>query len=477
MVTSEVNRTTPDGLPVLLIKDAPPEIEIPDITIGRPEIYYGELTNHPVFVSTEQEEFDYPKEDQNVMSHYEGTGGIPIHSIATRLLTAILQGDYNILFTGLTNPSSRMMIYRNVSERLEHLADFIEWDPDPYLTITDDGRLVWILDGYTTSDAHPYSQAIRVGSFGSQVNYIRNAVKATVDAYHGTTTIYTFDGTDPIIQSYSRVFPNLFQPMEAMPASIREHARYPELIFDIQAELYRTFHMRDPTVFYNREDIWDVGRSLAGDTGAAERMKPTYIVATLPGETEPEFLLMLPFTPRNKDNLNGWMAARCDGDRLGELIFYQLSKQQLVYGPNQIEAQINQEQQIARDLTLWNQQGSRVLRGEMIAMPVGENFLYVESIYIQAEAARMPQLRKVVLAMGERLVYEDTFEEALATLGDLEAEDAAALLASADAEAGQPVAEAVQPPIRAVARRLAELRRQALQLADDIEALERDFER
>ncbi len=477
VVTSEVNRTTPDGLPVLLIKDAPPEIEIPDITIGRPEIYYGELTNHPVFVSTEQEEFDYPKEDQNVMSHYEGTGGIPIHSIATRLLTAILQGDYNILFTGLTNPSSRMMIYRNVSERLEHLADFIEWDPDPYLTITDDGRLVWILDGYTVSDAHPYSQAIRVGGFGSQVNYIRNAVKATVDAYHGTTTIYMFDATDPIIQSYARVFPNLFQPMEAMPASIREHARYPELIFDIQAELYRTFHMRDPTVFYNREDIWDVGRSLAGDTGAAERMKPTYIVATLPGETEPEFLLMLPFTPRNKDNLNGWMAARCDGDRLGELIFYQLSKQQLVYGPNQIEAQINQEQQIARDLTLWNQQGSRVLRGEMIAMPVGENFLYVESIYIQAEAARMPQLRKVVLAMGERLVYEDTFEEALATLGDLEAEDAAALLASADAEAGQPVAEATEPPIRTVARRLAELRRRALQLADDIEALERDFER
>ena len=265
--------------------------------------------------------------------------------------------------------------------------------------------------------------------------------------------------------------------MEAMPASIREHARYPELIFDIQAELYRTFHMRDPTVFYNREDIWDVGRSLAGDTGAAERMKPTYIVATLPGETDPEFLLMLPFTPRNKDNLNGWMAARCDGDRLGELIFYQLSKQQLVYGPNQIEAQINQEQQIARDLTLWNQQGSRVLRGEMIAMPVGENFLYVESIYIQAEAARMPQMRKVVLAMGERLVYEDTFEDALAALGDLEAEDAAALLASAAADAGQPVADAAEPPILTVARRLAELRRQAIRLAEDIEALERDVER
>ena len=472
VVTSEVNRTTPDGLPVLLIQDAPPIIEIPDIQIKQPEIYYGELTDHTVFVSTEQEEFDYPKEDQNMMAYYAGEGGFPIHPLPTRLVAAVLEGNYNILFTGLTNPSSRMMIYRNVSERLEHLAEFIEWDPDPYLTMTDDGRLVWILDGYTTSNAHPYSQMIRVGGFGSQINYIRNAVKATVDAYHGTTTIYVFDDSDPIIHSYMNVFPNLFQPLEAMPPSIREHARYPEVIFDIQAEIYRTFHMRDPTVFYNREDIWDVGKSLAGDTGAAERMKPTYIVATLPGETEPEFLLMLPFTPRNKDNLNGWMAARCDGDKLGELIFYHLSKQQLVYGPNQIEAQINQEQQIARDLTLWNQQGSRVLRGEMIAMPVGDNFLYVESIYIQAESARMPQLRKVVLAMGDRLVYEDTFEEALVALGDLEADDAAALLAASGGEAVRPASQTPAEQTRAVARRLAELSRQARQLSEALAELE-----
>ncbi len=465
VVASEVNRTTPDGLPQLLIQDAPPEIRIPDIHIEQPEIYYGELTHDPVFVGTDQEEFDYPKEDQNVTSNYSGQGGFPIHSLATRLVAAVRESEYNILFTGLTNESSRMMIYRNVSERLEHLAGFVEWDPDPYLVITDEGRLVWILDGYTTSNAHPYSQSIRVGQFNAEVNYIRNAVKATVDAYHGTTKLYLFDDSDPIIRAYANLFPGLFQPMEAMPASVRAHARYPELIFNIQAEIYRTFHMRDPTVFYNKEDIWDVGKSLAGDTNLAERMQPTYIVATLPGETEPEFLLMLPFTPANKDNLNGWMAARCDGDQLGDLVFYRLSKQELVYGPNQIEAQINQEQQIARDLTLWNQQGSRVLRGEMIAMPVGKNFLYVESIYIQAESARMPQLRKVVLAMGEDLVYEDTFELALAELSGMQADDPAPA-------GGEATAREAEPGAPSIAERLALLRRQARQLADGIASLE-----
>ncbi len=474
VVVSEVNRTTTEGLPALLIKDAPPEIEIPDIQITRPEIYFGELTDHPVFASTEQQEFDYPDEDQNVMSHYQGAGGFPIHSVATRLMAAVWLGDYNILFTSLTNPSSRMMIHRNVSERLEHLADFIAWDPDPYLTITDEGRLVWILDGYTVSDVHPYSQPQPVSELGARINYIRNSVKATVDAYNGTTTLYMFDETDPIILSYANVFPDLFQPREAMPAWIRTHARYPELIFKVQAEIYRTFHMRDPTVFYNKEDIWDFGRSLAGNTGLPEPMKPTYIVARLPEEPDPEFLLMLPFTPTTRDNLNGWMAARCDGDKLGELIFYQLSKQELAYGPNQIEAQINQEQQIARDLTLWNQQGSRVLRGEMIAMPVGDTFLYVESIYIQAEAARMPQLRKVVLAMGERLVYEDTFEEALAALGRLELADANALMAASSGGGPQPTERSVSPELRTIAERLAELRRQALGLAEELAALQRE---
>ncbi len=477
VVMSEVNRTTPEGLPVLLVQDAPPEIKIPDIRIEQPEIYYGELTHEPVFVATDQEEFDYPKENQNVTSHYGGEGGFAIHSLATRLVAAIREGEYNILFTGLTNEESRMMIYRNVSARLEHLASFIEWDPDPYLMVTDDGRLVWILDGYTTSDAHPYSQPIRVGQFGSGVNYIRNAVKATVDAYHGTTKIYLYDTEDPIIQAYANLFPELFEPIETMPASVRSHLRYPVTIFNIQAEIYRTFHMRDPTVFYNKEDIWDVAKSLAGSTDLADRMQPTYIVATLPGMRDPEFLLILPFTPSNKDNLIGWMAARCDGESLGELTFYQMSKQVLVYGPNQIEAQINQEQQIARDLTLWNQQGSRVLRGEMIALPVGENFLYVESIYIQAESARMPQLRKVVLAMGDRLVYEDSFEQALARLEGLEAASLAASAVDEPADAGSAAAAGAAVPIPTLAERLALLRRQASQLADQLAQIERELQR
>ena len=476
VVASEVNRTTPQGLPVLLIQDAPPVIKVPDIKIEQPEIYYGELTHDPVFVGTDQEEFDYPEENQNVMSNYSGRGGFPIDSILMRLAAAVSMSEYNILFTGLTNDTSRMMIHRNVEQRLAHLAAFIEWDADPYMVMTDEGRLVWIVDGYTTSNVHPYSQPVGVNLFGERINYIRNAVKATVDAYHGTTTLYLFDESDPIVLAYANLFPELFKPSSEMPPTIREHVRYPETMFDIQAELYRTFHMRDPSVFYNKEDIWDVGKSLAGDTGAAERMRPTYIVATLPGETEPEFLLMLPFTPRNKDNLNGWMAARCDGDALGELIFYQLSKQELAFGPNQIEAKINQEQQIARDLTLWNQQGSRVLRGEIIALPVGDNFLYVESIYIQAETARMPQLRKVVLAMGEQLVYEDTFEQALAKLsaGDLRT---ASAITEAAATAAETARESADGRVRSLAERLSVLRRQAQQLADELANIESEIDR
>ena len=239
-----------------------------------------------------------------------------------------------------------------------------------------------IRDSYTTSDSHPYSLRIRQPEFSQPFNYIRNSVKATVDAYDGTTTLYVFEPNDPIIKVYRNLFPSLFKDHSEMPQSPRNHARYPAQMFQVQADIYRTYHMRDPEVFYNKEDVWEVGKSLFGDTGTAAPMVPTYIVATVPGETEPEFLLMLPFTPRAKDNLIGWMAARCDGEKLGELFFFQMSKQKLVFGPNQIESRINQDQDISKDLSLWNQQGSRVLRGDIIALPVGESFLYVESIYI-----------------------------------------------------------------------------------------------
>jgi uncharacterized membrane protein (UPF0182 family) len=475
VVVSEVNKITPDGLPVLVIENAPPEIKSPGFQLTRPEIYYGESTQDPVFVHTAREEFDYPSGDQNKYSTYEGTGGFPVGSFLMKTAAAISQGEPNMIFTSYLTGQSRMMIYRKVQARLGHLAPFLNWDPDPYLVITDDGRLVWMVDGYTTSLSHPYSATLPVTGVDEGGNYIRNAVKATVDAYTGKVSLYVFDPSDAIIQVYQNLFPKLFQPASAMPADLRRHARYPEVLFRAQAEAYRIFHMRDPQVFYNKEDIWEIAHTLTGQSGAPESMQPTYVVATLPGEKEPEFLLILPFTPRGKDNLIGWMAARCDGDRLGDLVYFQLSKQQLMYGPMQIESRIDQDQNISKDLTLWNQQGSHVLRGSIIALPVTAGFLYVESIYIQAGEARMPQLKKVVLAMGDRLIYRDTFAEALAELTGSPAASGTSPSATASATASTP---ALTPQdTEALAAQVSHLREQAEQLARELEALEKETQK
>jgi len=468
VVVAEVNKITPDGLPVLLIKNAPPEIKSPAFQLSRPEIYFGEKTQDPVFVHTAREEFDYPSGDQNKYSTYQGTGGFPVGSFPLKLAAAISQGEPNIVFTGYLTGQSRMMIYRNVRSRLEHLAGFLHWDRDPYLVITDDGRLVWMVDGYTTSLSHPYSAVLPVTGVDEGANYIRNAVKATVDAYTGKMSLYVFDPSDPIIQAYEKLFPKLFQPASEMPADLRKHARYPEALFQTQAEAYRIFHMRDPQVFYNKEDIWEIARDLFSQSGQPEPVTPTYVVATLPGEKNPEYLLILPFTPRGKDNLIGWMAGRCDGDQLGKLVFYQLPKQQLMYGPMQIESRIDQDQNISKDLTLWNQQGSRVLRGNIIALPVTGGFLYLESIYIQATEARMPQLKKVVLAMGDRLIYRDSFDEALADL------TAAPMPAPVVASAPPPPAAPGEKNAPSVAERLQRLHDQAQQLTKELEELEKE---
>ena len=466
-VVAEVNKITPDGLPVLLIENAPPEIKSPGFHITRPEIYFGAKTQDPVFVHTAREEFDYPSGDQNKYSTYQGTGGFPVGSFPLKLAAAISQGEPNIVFTGYLTGQSRMMIYRRVQARLTHLAGFLHWDPDPYLVITDDGRLVWMVDAYTTSLSHPYSAALPVAGIEEGANYIRNSVKATVDAYTGEMSLYIFDPSDPIIQSYQKLFPKLFHPASEMPADLRRHARYPEALFRTQAEAYRVFHMRDPQVFYNKEDIWEIARDLFGQSGQPEPLTPTYVVATLPGERQPEYLLILPFSPRGKDNLIGWMAARCDGDQLGKLIFYQLPKQQLMYGPMQIESRIDQDQNISKDLTLWNQQGSHVLRGSIIALPVTGGFLYLESIYIQATEARMPQLKKVVLAMGDRLIYRDTFDQALA---DLTREAAPPVVAGAQT----PAAGSSEQNATSLAERIHQLREQAEQLARELEKLEKE---
>ena len=415
IVMAEANTVSPNGLPELIIKDAPPVISYPGLKLNRPELYYGENTQDPVFVDTAQPEFDYPSGDRNVETHYQGKGGFPISSFMLRAAAAVSREDFNILLTGYLTSESRMMIHRNVTARVNALADFLTWDPDPYLVLTDSGRLVWIIDGYMTSNAHPYSAHVGIEGVG-EINYIRNSVKATVDAYDGTVHLYVFEPGDPLLQAYRNLFPDLFEPSSAMPADLRRHVRYPELIFGVQADIYRLFHMRDADTFYNKSDAWDTAKFTNQQGGTPGPLAPTYVVATLPGETKPEFLLMTPFTPRNRDNLIGLLMARCDGEHLGEKVVLLLSKQEIILGPMQIEARINQDQNISKDLTLWNQQGSQVLRGQMLVLPMGQTFLYVEPIYIQASQAKMPQLKKVALAMGNNLVYADTYQQALAQL-------------------------------------------------------------
>lgn len=415
IVMAEANRVSPNGLPELIIKDAPPVVSTPGLKLTQPDLYYGENVQDPVFVDTAQAEFDYPSGDRNVETHYQGKGGFPISSLLLRTAAAVSRGDINILLTGYLTQDSRMMIRRNVIARVSTMANFFTWDPDPYLVLTDAGRLVWIVDGYMTSDVHPYSAKVGLEGVG-EFNYIRNSVKATIDAYDGTVHFYVFEPDDPLLQAYRNLFPDLFEPAAAMPADLRRHVRYPELIFHVQADIYRLFHMRDPDTFYNKSDAWDTAKFTNEQGGTPGPVAPTYVVATLPGESQPEFLLMIPFTPRNRDNLIGLIIARCDGEHLGEKVVMLLSKQEIILGPMQVEARINQDQNISKDLTLWNQQGSQVLRGQMLVLPVERTFLYVEPIYIQASQAKMPQLKKVALAMGNNLVYADTYQQALAQL-------------------------------------------------------------
>jgi hypothetical protein len=452
LVLSEVSKMTSDGLPVLMIEDAPPKIHTQSIKLTRPEIYYGEVTHEPVFVNTAEAEFNYPSGEKYEKSRYEGAGGFPISSFFMKLAAAVREGEPNILLTNYLTPNSRMMIRRKVRERVQVLAPFLEWDTDPYLVINDAGRLVWIIDGYTTSEAHPYSRAVDVAGIGS-LNYIRNAVKATIDAYDGETHLYVFAPDDPIIDAYQNLFPDLFLPAAQMPADLRRHARFPEILFSVQAEIYRTYHMLDPQSFYNKEDVWELALHSSGQDNSSAPVTPTYVMATLPGEDQPEFLLLIPFTPRSKNNLIGLMAARCDGAHLGETVVYLLSKQELIPGPMNVAAYINQDPNISKDLSLWNQQGSHVLRGQILVLPVGNTFLYVDPIYIQANQGSMPQLKKIVLAVGSRLIYADTYDDALAQLSG----GAQQLIrqATAPAAAGAPPAAGATPAADA---RLARIR-------------------
>lgn len=412
-VAALVNSASPEGQPKLVLQDAPTVSPLARFQISKPGIYFGEQTGQPVFVDTNQPEFDYPKGDDNAYTTYSGTAGIPMGNFGMRLAAAIQENDTNVLVSNYFTSHTRMLLHRQIQSRVQRLAPFLTLDPDPYLVIDSHGRLFWMMDAYTMSDRHPYSQPVTVGD--QEFNYIRNSVKITVDAYNGTVHFYVFDPHDPILAAYRRVFPHLFLPRDQMPKDLERHIRYPEMMFQAQAETYRLYHMQDPQVFYNKEDQWDVAKQVVSQE-QTEPTQPYYVMLQLPGESKAEFVLMLPYTSHNRDNLISWLAARCDPDHYGQLIFYRLPKEQLIYGPLQIQSRVDQDRNISKDLSLWNQQGSRVIRGTTLVLPVGGTFLYVEPIYIQATQARLPELKKVVLAVGNRLVYSDDLPDAIAQL-------------------------------------------------------------
>jgi hypothetical protein len=413
-----VNGFTPEGLPALILSDMPVRSTVPSITVTRPEIYFGELTNTDVYVKTRQKEFNYPQGETNSLTSYEGTGGIVLGGFFRRLLIALDRGDLAKLpFSDDVMPDSRLLMRRNVRDRVQALAPFLTFDPDPYIIVGDDGRLSWMMDAFTISDAFPYARHYRFGR--ESINYIRNSVKAIVDAYDGTTTFYVFDAEDPIIAAYRAIFPSLFKDADAMPPAMRKHVRYPELLLEVQATVYGLYHMTTPEVFYNREDLWSVASEVRMNDRreqAQQALEPNFVVMTLPEETAVEFVEILPFTPANRNNLIGWIGGRSDEPHYGTAVVYDFPKNRLVDGPLQVEARIDQNPQLSSQLSLWNQQGSHVRRGALIVIPIGRTLLYAEPIYLQAERSPMPELRIVVLATQERLAYGPTFEAALAAL-------------------------------------------------------------
>ena len=418
LTMNAVNGFTPEGLPALLLKDMPIQSTTPSLTVTRPEVYFGEMTNTDVYVKTRQQEFNFPHGETNSLTSYEGTGGILLGGFFRRLFIALDRGDVGKLpFSDDVTGESRLLMRRNVRDRVAVLAPFLQFDPDPYVVLGADGRLVWMMDAFTVSNHYPYSRPFQAE--GVRVNYVRNSVKAVIDAYDGSTTFYVFDAEDPIIAAYRRMFPTLFKDGSAMPAGLRSHVRYPELLLALQAEVYGLYHMANPQVFYNREDLWAVATDVApSESGEkiTQPVEPNFVLMKLPGETNTEFVEMLPFTPANRNNLIGWIAGRSDAEHYGDVIVYDFPKTRLVDGPLQVEARIDQNAQLSSQLSLWNQQGSRVRRGPLLVIPIGTALLYAEAIYLQAERSPMPELRLVVLAMQDRLVYAPTFEAALTNL-------------------------------------------------------------
>ena len=413
-----VNGFTPEGLPTLILSNMPVQSTVRGLSVIRPEVYFGELTNTDVYVKTRQKEFNYPQGQTNSLTSYEGNGGIVLGGFLRRIIIAFDRGDLAKLpFSDDVNNDSQLLMRRNVRERVSALAPFLTYDPDPYIVLGDDGRLSWIMDAFTVSDNYPYASHYRLDR--DPINYMRNSVKVVIDAYNGATTFYVFDAEDPIIAAYRRIFPSLFRDAALMPPALRKHMRYPELLLKLQAEVYGLYHMMDPGAFYNREDLWTVASEVGLSEGGQQQtqaMQPNFVLMKLPDETGMEFVEILPFTPANRNNLIGWIAGRSDGAQYGTSVVYNFPKTKLVDGPLQIEARIDQNAQLSGQLTLWNQQGSHVRRGALLVIPTGRALLYAEPIYLQAERSPMPELRLVVLALQDRLAYGPTFESAMAAL-------------------------------------------------------------
>ena len=403
-----VNEVTEEGLPVLFVKNLPPASTV-SVAVRRPEIYFGELTDTWVFANTGQAEFDYPSGDENIFASYKGNGGVRVGGFLRRLALSAYFRSLKVLLSSDITSQSRAMYIRNIRQRARTALPFLIFDADPYMVIDAGGSLRWILDGYTATTRYPYSQPLQNG-----VNYMRNSVKVVIDAYDGAITAYLADPADPLVRTFAKIFPGIFQPLDAMPADLRAHLRYPEDLFHVQSELYGAYHMAEPDIFYHREDQWQKPVLSI----APERPDPflRHMVMRLPGERQAEFILMVPFTPRGKDNLASWMVARNDGEHYGELVVYRFPKQSLVFGPTQIVNRINQDTEIARQVALWDQGGSQVIRGNLLVIPIEESLIYVMPLYLRAQGGRIPELKRVVVAYQNRVVMEETLDAGLAQL-------------------------------------------------------------
>jgi len=408
VVINPVNKISGEGLPFLLVKDIPPVSSV-NMEITRPEIYYGELTNNYVIVKTKAKEFDYPKGDENVYSTYAGNGGLSISSLWRRILFSIKYSNPQILLTTNFTRDSRIMIYRNIQERVNKVAPFLGYDKDPYIVVSKEGKLYWIQDAYTISNNYPYSTPLR-GYF----NYIRNSVKVIIDAYDGSIDFYIVDQNDPVIKVYEKIFPKLFKGFDQMPQDLKEHIRYPKDLFQVQAELYSTYHMVDSDVFYNKEDYWNIPNEIYAENEI--KMEPYYIVTKVPGHEREEFILMTPFTPATKNNMIAWLAAKNDQPEYGNLVVYKFPKDKLIFGPMQIEARIDQDSEISQQLTLWGQKGSTVIRGNLLVIPIEESIIYVEPLYLRAEKGEIPELKRVIISNGTDVVIGNNLEDALGKL-------------------------------------------------------------